>query len=99
MVITTASSVDRTNDWLLDTGSSKTLIYNLEDFHTYQIDHPNLAYVYKDYSGKRVVTLGYREIIIYVALPNGKTHSFMTTRYYSPGGHRKLFSIQKLLEE
>jgi hypothetical protein len=35
MVVATASSVDRTNDWLLDTGSSKTLIHDLEDFHTY----------------------------------------------------------------
>jgi hypothetical protein len=34
--------------------------------------------VYKDYSGKRVVTLGHGEIIVYAALPNGKTHSFMT---------------------
>ena len=55
--------------------------------------------MYKDYSGKRVVTLGYREIIVYVALPNSKTYSFITTRYYSPGGYRKLFGIQKLLEE
>ena len=99
MVVATASSVDRTNDWLLDTGSSKTLIHDLEDFHTYQIDHPDLAYVYKDYSGKRVVTLGHREIIIYAALPNGKTHSFMITGYYSPGGYGKLFGMQKLLEE
>ncbi|KAJ5260702.1 hypothetical protein N7505_009052 [Penicillium chrysogenum] len=59
------------------------------------IDYPDLAYVYKDYSGKRVVTLGHREIIVYTALPNSKTHSFITTGYYSPGGHRKLFSIQK----
>jgi hypothetical protein len=34
------------------------------DFHAYQIDHPDLAYVYKDYSGKRVVTLGHGEIIV-----------------------------------
>lgn len=99
MVVAATSSVDRTNDWLLDTGSSKTLTHDLEDFHAYQIDHPDLAYVYKDYSGKRVVTLGHGEIIVYAALPNGKTHSFMTTGYYSPGGHGKLFGMQKLLEE
>ncbi|KAJ6142412.1 hypothetical protein N7497_011511, partial [Penicillium chrysogenum] len=33
-------------------------------------DYPNLAYIYKDYSSKRVVTLDYREIIIYIALLN-----------------------------
>ncbi|KAJ5138857.1 uncharacterized protein N7515_003705 [Penicillium bovifimosum] len=99
MVVAAASSVDRTNDWLLDTGSSKTLTHDLGDFQTYQTDHPDLAYVYKDYSGKTVVTLGHGEIIVYAALPNGKTHSFMTTGYYSPGGHGKLFGMQMLLDE
>ncbi|KAJ5271392.1 hypothetical protein N7505_007150, partial [Penicillium chrysogenum] len=36
-------------------------------------DYPNLAYIYKDYSSKRVVTLDYREIIIYIALLNRLT--------------------------
>ncbi|KAJ5462345.1 hypothetical protein N7530_010550 [Penicillium desertorum] len=63
MVVAAACSVDRTNDWLLDTGSDKTLTHDIEDFHTYQLDHPDVAYAYKDYSGNRVVTLGHGEII------------------------------------
>jgi hypothetical protein len=75
MVVAATCSVDRTNDWLLDTGSGKTLTHDIEDFHTYQLDHPNVAYAYKDYSGNRVVTLGHGEIIVRAALPNGKTHT------------------------
>lgn len=101
MVVAAANSVDRKNDWLLDTGSDKTLTHDLEDFHTYQLDHPDTAYAYKDYSGNRVVTLGHGEVIVRAALPglDGKTYSFMTTGYYTPGGHGKLFGMQKLLEE
>ncbi|EKV15208.1 hypothetical protein PDIG_16040 [Penicillium digitatum PHI26] len=101
MVVAAANSVDRRNDWLLDTGSDKTLTHDIEDFHTYQLDHPDTAYAYKDYSGNRVVTLGHGQIIVRTALPgrNGKTHSFMTTGYYTQGGHGKLLGMQKLLEE
>ncbi|OQD83419.1 hypothetical protein PENSOL_c154G02035 [Penicillium solitum] len=101
MVVTAANSIDRKNDWLLDTGSDKTLTYDLEDFHTYQLDHPDTAYAYKDYSGNRVVTLGHGEVIIRAALPglDRKTYSFITTSYYTPRGHGKLFGMQKLLEE
>lgn len=101
MVVAAVNSVDRKNDWLLDTGSDKTLTHDLEDFHTYHLDHPDTAYAYKDYSGNRVVTLGHGEVIVRAALPglDGKTYSFMTTGYYTPGGHGKLFGMQKLLEE
>ncbi|KAJ5458824.1 hypothetical protein N7530_010768 [Penicillium desertorum] len=61
--------------------------------------HPDVTYAYKDYSGNRVVTLGHGEIIVRAALPNGKTHTWMITSYYSPRGHSKLFGMQKLLEE
>ncbi|OQE23967.1 hypothetical protein PENFLA_c010G09871 [Penicillium flavigenum] len=101
MVVAATSSIDRTNDWLLDTGSSRILTHDLKDFHTYQLDHPNLAYAYKDYSGRKIVTLGHGKIIVKAALPRpgGKTYTFITTGYYSPRGYRKLFGIQKLLEE
>ncbi|KAG0158378.1 hypothetical protein PDIDSM_5892 [Penicillium digitatum] len=69
MVVAAANSVDRRNDWLLDTGSDKTLTHDIEDFHTYQLDHPDTAYAYKDYSGNRVVTLGHGQIIVRTALP------------------------------
>ncbi|OQD85539.1 hypothetical protein PENSOL_c101G03920 [Penicillium solitum] len=45
MVVTAAiNSVDKKNDWLLGTGSDKRLTHDIEDFHTYQLDHPDTAY-------------------------------------------------------
>ncbi|OQD81092.1 hypothetical protein PENSOL_c230G05118, partial [Penicillium solitum] len=54
-----------------------------------------------DYSGNRVVTLGHGEVIVRAALLglDGKIYSFMTTGYYTPRGHGKLFGMQKLLKE
>lgn len=80
---------------MLDTGSNKTLTYDLEDFYTYHLDHPDTAYIYKDYSRNRVVILGHGEVIVIAALSgqDGKIYLFMTTGYYTPRGYGKLFSI------
>lgn len=38
--------------------------------------------------------------MVKAALPGGKgTYTFLTTGYYSPEGHGKLFCMQKLLKE
>lgn len=37
----------RSNDWLLDTGSDKSLTHDFDDFHTYELDHPRTAYATK----------------------------------------------------
>lgn len=89
MIVATAKAVNRRNDWLLDTGSDKTPTHDIDDFHTYQIDSPEDAYVYKDYSGNRVITLGHGEVMVRAALPgpHGGEYTFMTTGYYTPGGH------------
>lgn len=80
MVVTAAiNSVDKKNDWLLGTGSDKRLTHDIEDFHTYQLDHPDTAYAYKVYSGNRVVTLGHSEVMARAALPNAGKYTFITT--------------------
>ncbi|OQD96628.1 hypothetical protein PENSOL_c015G01402 [Penicillium solitum] len=99
IIVAAAKAVDRCDNWLLDTGSDKILTYDLDDFHTYQIDRPEDAYAYKDYSGNRVITLGYGEVMVRAALPDGGEYTFITTGYYTPRGHGKLFGMQKLLDE
>lgn len=59
----------------------------------YQLDHPDTAYAYKDYSGNRVITLGHGEVMVRAALPNIGKYTFMTTGYYTPWGHGKLLGI------
>ncbi|KAJ5521538.1 hypothetical protein N7527_005653 [Penicillium freii] len=99
IIVATAKAINRRNNWLLDTGSDKTLTYDIEDFYIYQIDCPEDAYIYKDYSGNRVITLGYSEVIVRAELPDRGEYIFITTSYYTLGGYRKLFSIQKLLKD
>ena len=75
------------------------MTHDFGDFYTYQEDNPNSAYAYRDYSGKRVVTRGHGEVLVKAGLEDGTTHTFLTTGFYSPEGHGKLFGMQKLLEE
>ncbi|KAJ5951296.1 uncharacterized protein N7479_009709, partial [Penicillium vulpinum] len=75
-IVAAVNSLNRKNNWLLDTGSDKILT-------------------------NRVVTLGYSEVIVRIALLglDRKIYSFIITSYYTLGGYSKLFSIQKLLKE
>ena len=92
-ITATAYSTDKLNSWLLDTGSDKTLIYDFGDFYTYQEDNPSSVYVYRDYLGKRVVTRGHGEVLVKVGLEDGTIYTFLTTGFYSPEGHGKLFGM------